>query len=105
VGGFYSTPGLKQWATVANGGKGIVRGLHYVSATNLLLVVCGNTLTSITQNFLSDGVNAYVYASGALTAINTLPPNPGITTYQDNLGLVAIRGTNQFYQSNIGDLS
>lgn len=130
VGGFYSTPGLKQWATVANGGKGIVRGLHYVSATNLLLVVCGNTLTSITQNgvqtvlgtiksvvgavsiidngtqyFLSDGVNAYVYASGALTVINTLPPNPGITTYQDNLGLVAIRGTNQFYQSNIGDLS
>ena len=130
VGGFYSTPGLKQWATVANGGKGIVRGLHYVSATNLLLVVCGNTLTSITQNgvqtvlgtiksvvgavsiidngtqyFLSDGVNAYVYASGALTSINTLPPNPGITTYQDNLGLVSIRGTNQFYQSNIGDLS
>lgn len=130
VGGFYSTPGLRKWATVANGGNGIVRGLHYVSSTNVLLAVCGNTVTSITQNgvqtvlgtlstmvgavsiidngtqyFISDGVSGYVYANGALTAITSLPANVGIATYQDDFGLVAIRGTNQFYQSNLADLS
>lgn len=125
---FYSTPGQKLLTTV--GSSGVIRAVHWISATNKTIVVAGNQVWSIDQNlsptqmtgtlltstgpvslidngkqfFLADGFNGWYGNNGTITKIPALI-QPTITCYQDGFALVNQRGTNQFYQSNLNDFS
>ena len=125
VGGFYSTPGLRQWLTL---GPGTVRGLHAAWAQNKLVTVVGNTVYTIdqfghqatlgalntsqgpvgilsngAQVFVADGLNGWVWSNQ--TWSKTSLAKPVAVAFQDGFGLVNSAGTNQFYQSAVGDLS
>lgn len=69
------------------------------------------TPTSFTQSSTSGSGTGFTLSSptfGAFTPIYllTLPfPGPVSATYQDGFGLVNVAGTNQWYQSNLDDLS
>lgn len=125
IGGLYSTPGLKKWASV---GSGPIRGLHNAWGQSKLITVSGNTVYSIDVNgaqtslgtlttiagpvsilsnedqvFVCDGVAGMVYSGGTWT--NTGLLRPGVAVSQDTFGLANSVGTNQIFQSNAGDLS
>lgn len=67
--------------------------------------------TQFTQETTSGSGDGLVLSSptyGVAVAILTLRlpfSGPGIASYQDGFGLVGVLGTNQFYQSNLFDLS
>lgn len=125
IGGFYSTPGLRQWLAI---GAGPIRGLAVATGQNKLVVVSGNTvytldmngvqvtlgtlsttsgpvgiLTNATQVFVCDGLNGWVY-SGGLWAKTDLV-TPAVACQQDGFGLVNQVGTNQVWQSNLNDFT
>lgn len=133
IGGFYSTPGQRLIQSLPNSGTGYVagpmRGVH--AATNKTLVaVFGNQVVQIDQNqnvtplghlntasgpvsIIDNGSQYAVFDyfqgwswSGSVWAqITTLPNFPGSATQQDGFGVVGIWGTNEFYQSNLDDLT
>lgn len=133
IGGFYATPGQKLLQEMVNSGSGFVagpmRGLR-ATANRKLVAVFGNQVVQIdinknvialghlntasgpvsiidngTQYAVFDGFQGWSWSGSAWAQITTLPSFPGLATEQDGLGVVAIAGTNQFYQSNLNDLT
>lgn len=125
IGGFYSTPGQRFLATI---GSGPVRGQRTMTTTRKLIVVVGNTVYTYDQNgvivtigtlntatgpvsiidngtqfLVVDGYQGWVFSAGSWT-LTTLT-NPVVATIQDSLGLVNQLGTDQFFQSNLNDLT
>lgn len=125
IGGFYSTPGLRQWLAI---GTGPIRGLAVATGQNKLVVVSGNTvytldmnaavatlgtlsttsgpvsiLTNATQVFVCDGLNGWVYSGGLWQ--KTVLVTPAVGCQQDGFGLVNQVGTNQVWQSNLNDFT
>ena len=121
------TPGLSLLATV---GTGPIRGgwryknFAYVVSGNALYQIntdwestflgtlhtstgyvsfCNNT----TQLLVSDGLTGYLYtfASGVFSSVPSFPAGAQLLIYQDGFGVTNIAGTQQFYQSNLNDLS
>lgn len=134
IGGFYSTPGQRFFFTLPNLGSnpigGPIRGTHVATGSNLLIVVYGNQVVTVDINntvvplghlntsfgpvsIIDNGVGQYAVSdsfqlwiwSGTAWAMNTTVPHPGILTFQDGFGLISVLGTNQFYQSNLNDLT
>lgn len=124
----YMTPGLDLLATCGTGpirGTAILAGLLYVvSGVNVYSVSTSYAVTFIgrintatgpvsiiengTQMAIFDGVNGYLVRSTGSMAptMITLPfSGPVSATYQDGFGLVNQLGTNQWWQSNLFDLS
>lgn len=125
---FYATPGQKINQTI--GSSGVLRALHWISASNITIAVVGKEVWSIDQNnnqtqvtgslltsvgpvsivdngkefFLVDGFNGWYGLNGVLTVIPTLI-RPTICTYQDGFALVNQFGTDEFFQSNLNDFS
>lgn len=123
VGALYSTPGLKLLATI---GTGPLRGAEPFQGQ--LYVVSGSTVYTVTPDFAAtalgtlgtskgpvsiinngtqliifDGVSGYLYPSGGAV---TLPfSGPVSASYQDGFGLVNEFGTDNWWQSNLFDLS
>lgn len=133
IGGFYSTPGQKNLLELITGGTGAVsgplRGIRGCS-NGKLVAVFGNQVQQIDQNSnvvalgqlktasgpvsiidngtqyaVFDGLQGWYYSAGTWAQIATIPSFPGIAAIQDGFGVVGILGTNQFYQSNLNDLS
>lgn len=131
--GFYSTPGQKFLQTLSASGAGAVSGPLRGSrscSTGQLAAVFGNQVVLITQNgvvthigklntasgpvsiidngrqyAVFDNFQGWSYSSGTWAQITTIPSFPGIACMQDGFGVVGIVGTNQFYQSNLNDLT
>jgi hypothetical protein len=133
IGGFYSTPGQKNLLTLSNSGSGAVsgplRGLRS-AANKKLIAVFGNQVVQIdinnnvtalghlntasgpvsiidngSQYAVFDGFQGWYWSSGTWARITTIPNFSWVATIQDEFGIVGIWGTNQFYQSNLNDLS
>jgi hypothetical protein len=133
IGGFYSTPGQKNLLTLSNSGSGAVagplRGLR-AAANKKLIAVFGNQVVQIdinnnvtalgylntasgpvsiidngSQYAVFDGFQGWYWSSGTWARITTIPNFSWVATIQDEFGIVGIWGTNQFYQSNLNDLS
>ena len=123
IGALYGTPGLTKQATV---GPGPIRGMRVVAGT--LYIVSGvgvysglggtliGTLTTPitgavqmidngTQLAIFDGAAGYLVSGGVLSSISLPFSGPTAACYQDGFGLVSAANTNQWYQSNIFDLS
>lgn len=134
IGGFYGTPGQKLKITLPNLGTGYVagplRGLHTATVPNVLIACYGNQVASIdingnvtslghlqtstgpvsiidngSQYAVLDGFQGYSYSSGTWSPITTLNFPPAIGTMQDGFGLVNQVGSDQFFQSNLNDLT
>lgn len=133
VGAFYSTPGQKLLLALSNSGSGYVAGpMRGVRATanNKLVAVFGNQVIQIDINnnvtplghlktasgpvsiidngkqyAVFDGFQGWCWNGGTWAQITTIPSFPWLATEQDGFGVVGIYGTNQFYQSNLNDLS
>ena len=112
---------------------GPCRGSRTMATTNKMIQVYGNTVMTVdtnnvavilghintstgpvdiidngTQVAVSDGYQLWAYPLGAGVAgaiITTLPSAPGVLVIQDGFGLTNILGTDQFYQSNLNDLT
>ena len=133
IGGFYSTPGQRLLLPLSNMGAGAisgpVRGAR-PSANGKLVSVFGNQAVQIDINnnvtllghlnsssgpvsiidngkqyAIFDSYQGWSYSGGAWAQINSLPSFPRIAAEQDGFGVVGIAGTNQFYQSNLNDLT
>jgi hypothetical protein len=133
VGGFYSTPGQKLLQVLTNSGSGAVsgpmRGIHK-TANNKLVAVFGNQVVQIDINgvvtplghlntasgpvsiidngrqyAVFDGFQGWSWSGSTWAQITTIPNFPLIACEQDGFGIVGIAGTNQFYQSNLNDLT
>jgi len=125
IGGFYSTPGQRSLSTV---GAGPIRGKRTMTTTRKIIIVSGNTVYTYDQNgvvatigtlntatgpvgiidngtqfMVVDGFQGWVYSAGSWTLTNLI--NPVVATIQDGFGLVNKLGTDQFYQSNLNDLT
>jgi len=126
VGVLYITPGL---VSVANVDTGPVRGM--ISFQGYLYVVSGTGVYQIDDNFnnkkigtvttvssgpvsmirnerqlaIFDGINGYLYSAGTYSQISLPFSGPVSATYLDEFGFCNVNGTNQFFQSNVGDLS
>ncbi len=127
VGAFYMAPGLdllltlgigpiRQVYTFSNGSQlYVVSGFQVfsvtpsLSATLIGTIATGTGLVSFIDNgvqvALFDGLNGYLISAGVLSMISLPASNPSSATIQDGFGLVNAAGTNQFYQSNLDDLS
>src|SRR5579864_3935713 len=127
---FLMSPGLDLKATV---GSGPIRGMRSVIHQNLAYVVSGNQVFTLDSNYRSnvigtigtnsgpvsiidnetqvaifDGAAGYynIHASNTLFQINlpfTVGPVSG--NVQDDIGVVNAIGTQQIWQSNLGDFS
>ena len=112
---------------------GPCRGSRTMATTNKMIQVYGNTVMTVdtnnitvllghintstgpvdiidngTQVAVSDGYQLWAYtlvATATATLITTLPSAPGVLVIQDGFGLTNILGTDQFYQSNLNDLT
>lgn len=125
IGGFYSTPGQKFLDSF---GSGPVRGMRTMTTNRTIIAVVGSTVYTYDQNsvivtigalgtstgpvsiidngtqfLVVDGFEGWVYSAGAWTL--TPLTKPVVATIQDGFGLVNQLGTNQFYQSNLNDLT
>lgn len=122
---FFGTPGLDLLAT-CDGGP--IRGMCAIEGT--LYVVSGTGVYAVNTNFnvskigtiatgsgqvsmidngnqaaIFDGQAGYSIVNGAVSPIALPFANPGVAVYQDGFGLVNQIGTEQFWQSNLGDLT
>jgi hypothetical protein len=133
VGGFYTTPGQKFKQTLTGSGTGAVtgpmRGIRSCS-NGFVVAVFGNQVQQISQNgvvtqlgklntssgpvsiidngkqyAVFDNFQGWSYSAGTWAQITTIPSFPGIACMQDGFGVVGILNTNQFYQSNLNDLT
>lgn len=133
IGGFYSTPGQRLLLALSNGGEGSVSGPMRGSracSNGQLVAVFGNQVVQIsindvvvpigllntasgpvsiidngTQYAVFDNFQGWSFSGGTFALITTIPNFPGIAAVQDGFGVVGILGTNQFYQSNLNDLT
>jgi hypothetical protein len=133
IGGFYSTPGQKLLLALPNSGSGYVsgpmRGVRSCS-NGKLVAVFGNQVVQVDQNSnvvalghlktasgpvsiidngtqyaVFDGFQGWSYSGTTWAQITTIPNFPGVAAVQDGFGVVGILNTNQFYQSNLNDLT
>ena len=133
VGAFYATPGLTLITTVddgpvralhrfnsiANHPMGdtllVVSGANLYSldttftATNLGMIGTTSSAVSIidngTQAAIFDGTQGYLTTGGALSPLSLPFSNPGSAIQLDGFGLVVANDTQNFYQSDLLDLS
>lgn len=133
VGAFYMCPGLSLLVTCGTGpirGMAAMAGnLYVVSAGNVYQVspsfqatligtipsastpvtmivnVTAPTSTNLQQIAIFDGQNGYLIQNGTVTQINLPFSGPVSAKYQDGFGFVNQTGTNQWWQSNLQDLS
>jgi len=132
VGAMYGAPGYTLFGTVGSGplrqlytasdgtlyalsgnglysinssGSGTLRGQAYTSSGNVSLTDNGAN----DQIFMVDGTAGYCLntSTGAFTVPlpGALDVTPSSLAYQDGVAVVNDSGTNQWYQSNLGDLS
>lgn len=131
IGALFMCPGLDLFAAV---GSGPIRGLHVVfnSGNPILYAVSGNGAYSITptlgatklgnlttttgpvsmidngsQVAIFDSANAYMItvSSGAFAQLSVPFSVPVTAIEQDGFGVVAQANSNQWFQSNLNDLS
>ncbi len=131
IGAFYSTPGQQYQATIIQSSGdvvGPVRGMHTITRQNVQVIVSGNRVVTRTMNGAQTLIGHLNTSSGPVSIIDNgtqflvvdgyqgwcwngaswvLTPlvQPVVAVYQDGFGLANSYNTQQFYQSNLNDLS